>query len=177
MHAKVVITGGPGTGKSTVIEELHRRDFQCMKEISRQVTLEAQSRGVDQLFLEDPIHFSELLLEGRTRQFQEVSMREEVVFFDRGIPDVMAYLNYLDVSFPEIFQKRSMELRYNKVFMMPPWEVIYRQDNERYESYPQAIRIHEHLLDTYTDLGYEVVLVPTGLVEERVSFILNTLEL
>ena len=177
MHAKVVITGGPGTGKSTVIEELHRRNFRCMTEISRQVTLEAKNRGIDQLFLEDPIHFSELLLEGRTRQFEEVSLHQETVFFDRGIPDVMAYLSYLDVNFPEVFQQRSMELRYQRVFMMPPWEVIYRQDNERYESYPQAIRIHEHLLDTYSALGYEVVLVPTGQVEERVSFILNSLEL
>ena len=177
MHSKVVITGGPGTGKSTVIQELHRRDFECMTEISRQVTIEAQNRGIDQLFLQDPIQFSELLLEGRTKQFESVSNDQKVVFFDRGIPDVMAYLSYLDVNFPEIFQKRSMELRYNRVFMMPPWEVIYRQDNERYESYPQAIRIHEHLFNTYSDLGYEVVLVPTGLVEERVEFILNALDL
>ena len=175
MHAKIVITGGPGTGKSTVIAELQRRNYLCMTEISRQVTLEAQRKGIDQLFLQDPIQFSKLLLEGRTRQFEEGSLEEEIVFYDRGIPDVMAYLSYLDVSFSDIFQQRSMELRYHKVFMMPPWEVIYRQDNERYESYPQAIRIHEQLLETYVSLGYEVDLVPTGQVEDRVSFILNEL--
>lgn len=177
MHAKIVITGGPGTGKSTVIRELQRRNFKCMAEISRQVTIEAQQNGINQLFLEDPLHFSELLLEGRTRQFEEGSLEGEIVFFDRGIPDVMAYLSYLDVSFSDVFTQRSMELRYEKVFMMPPWEVIYRQDNERYESYPQAIRIYEKLQDTYSTLGYEIELVPTGQVEERVSFILNALDL
>lgn len=177
MHAKIVITGGPGTGKSTVIQELQRRNFKCMTEISRQVTIEAQRNGIEQLFLEDPLHFSELLLDGRTRQFEEGSLEGEIVFFDRGIPDVMAYLSFLEVSFSEIFQQKSMELRYEKVFMMPPWEVIYRQDNERYESYPQAIRIYEKLLDTYNSLGYEVELVPTGQVDDRVSFILNALNL
>ncbi|MDF1518279.1 MAG: AAA family ATPase, partial [Lutibacter sp.] len=45
MQTKIVITGGPGTGKSTVIKELAKRNFTCMPEISREITLNARQNG------------------------------------------------------------------------------------------------------------------------------------
>ena len=44
----VVILGGPGTGKSTIIEGLKAMGHCCYPEISRQVTIEAQQKGIDQ---------------------------------------------------------------------------------------------------------------------------------
>ncbi|MEO6346815.1 MAG: AAA family ATPase, partial [Aquaticitalea sp.] len=70
MHTKkIVITGGPGTGKSSIINELKARGHVCFDEISRQVTLEAREKGIEQLFLTEPLLFSELLLKGRLKQF------------------------------------------------------------------------------------------------------------
>jgi len=86
---KIVLIGGPATGKTTLIEALKARGYQCMEEISRQITIEAQKNGVKQLFLEDPIWFSQQLLEKRKKQFFESEvLDEDVVFFDRGLPDV-----------------------------------------------------------------------------------------
>ncbi|MGB5418614.1 AAA family ATPase, partial [Algibacter sp.] len=48
---KIVITGGPGTGKSTLVNELINRGHICLEEISRQVILDAKKQGIDQLFL------------------------------------------------------------------------------------------------------------------------------
>ena len=45
-------------------------EFTCMPEISRTITKEAQMSGIDQLFLKDPLLFSELLLEGRIAQYE-----------------------------------------------------------------------------------------------------------
>ena len=178
MHQKVVITGGPGTGKSTVISTLQQLEYSCMPEISRTVTREAQSRGIDQLFLQDPLVFSELLLKGRINQYEMADeLRDEVVFFDRGIPDVMGYLNYLGVAYPELYRIKSHELRYTKFFMMPPWEKIYQTDNERYESFEQSMRIYNDLKNAYSDLGYEFEIIPEASVENRVKFILKTLGL
>ena len=75
MQTKIVITGGPGTGKSTVIKELARRNYTCMPEISREITLNARQNGTEQLFLTKPLLFSELLLEG---QIGRASCRERV---------------------------------------------------------------------------------------------------
>jgi predicted ATPase len=65
----IVIIGGPGTGKSSVINGLIAKGYCCYPEISREVTLEAQKRGIEQLFLEDPLLFSQMLLDGRIKQY------------------------------------------------------------------------------------------------------------
>ena len=91
----IVLLGGPGTGKSTLINELVARGFCCYPEISRQVTMKAQEEGIEQLFLEQPLLFSQMLLEGRIEQYKNaLNEPDNVVFIDRGIPDVVAYMDY-----------------------------------------------------------------------------------
>jgi predicted ATPase len=177
MQTKIVITGGPGTGKSTLIKELANRNFICMPEISREITQNARQNGTEQLFLTKPLLFSELLLEGRVNQYIEAEKKNSaMVFFDRGIPDVHAYMNYVGIDYPKTYINTSNFYRYNYVFLMAPWEEIYITDNERYENFEQALAIHNHLEKTYIALNYSIIAVPTGTIEERTDFILNTIK-
>ena len=174
---KVVITGGPGTGKTSVIEALENHGHFCFHEVSREVIKEAQKKGINQLFLKDPLLFSELLLEGRIKQYEEASrMASEMVFLDRGVPDVVAYMNFFGNEYPPVFNDVCKRYIYEKVFILPPWKEIYTEDNERYESYEQAVAIHDELAKTYSFHGYESIEVPSGTIAERTSFILNHLD-
>ena len=173
---KIALIGGPGTGKTTLINALKTKGFSCMEEISRQITLEAQEKGIEQLFLEDPLLFSEYLLLGRQKQFLEAdTLHQQFVFFDRGLPDVVAYLDYLNSSYPDAFKTICRQHSYDKVFILKPWEAIYEQDNERYETFEQALILHDFLVKTYTHYGYSIINTPFGTVEERIEFILNHL--
>ena len=177
MQRKIVITGGPGTGKSTIIDELISRNFMCMQEISRDITLQARANGTEQLFLTEPLLFSELLLNGREKQFHDAEkLSEDLIFFDRGIPDIPAYMNYIGVDYPEMYISKSVKHKYDTIFLMPPWEEIYISDNERYESFEQALAIHNHLERTYKELNYTIIEVPTGIVADRTNFILDYLK-
>ena len=170
----VVITGGPGTGKTTIIDALIEQGYACFPEISREITLEAKKQGIEQLFLENPLLFSELLLEGRKKQHHLASNDlAEIVFLDRGIPDILAYMHYIGDSYPSFFDQASKEYNYSKVFVLPPWEDIYISDEARYENYEQAKLIFAHLKETYQNYGYNLIEVPRGTVEERIKFILN----
>lgn len=172
----MVITGGPGTGKTTIIEQLVAMGHVCYPEISREITQEARRQGIEQLFLEKPLLFSELLLEGRKKQYHNAS--QEVapwVFIDRGLPDVLAYMHYIGDSYPPSFEASCRELQYHKVFVLPPWQDIYVSDEERYETFEQAQLIYDHLLETYADFGYPLEIVPQGTVQSRVQFILQAL--
>ena len=176
MQQKIVLIGGPGTGKSSIIQNLEKEGHFCMPEISREVTLEAQKDGVDQLFLSQPLLFSQLLLEGRERQYIEAEKsKHKLVFFDRGIPDVHAYMNYLQTEYPPIYKEKSTTLLYDKVFMLSPWNKIYKSDNERYESFHQAIEIAVFLRKAYQEIGYKIIEVPFGSVEQRTNYILYAL--
>ncbi|ETN96300.1 AAA family ATPase [Zhouia amylolytica] len=171
-HKKIVITGGPGTGKTSVVDILKDRGYICLPEISRQVTIEAQKQGIDQLFLKDPLLFSKKLLEGRISQFNQATNHpENRVFLDRGIPDVVAYLDYANQDYPAYFSEACAEHCYDQVFLLPPWEEIYISDNERYENFEQAILIHDYLEAAYKKFGYQLLEVPTGTVTARADFI------
>ena len=61
--------------------------------------------------------------------------------------------------------------------MFSPWEEIYTSDNERYETFEQAIAINTFLEKAYQKIGYELILVPFGSIEDRTNFILNSLEI
>lgn len=174
---KIVITGGPGTGKTSIINELLKRGFVCIEEISRQVTLEAQKKGIDQLFLTEPLLFSDMLLEGRKKQFFEATINSDnPTFIDRGIPDVVAYMDYLGTEYPSRYEKACEQHIYDHVFILSPWQEIYVSDNERYENFGQAVKIHHCLVDSYSKYGYELHDVPFDSVEKRTDFILNIVE-
>jgi predicted ATPase len=170
----VVIIGGPGTGKTTIIDALLAKGYCCYPEISREVTMEAKKQGVEQLFLENPLLFSELLLEGRKKQYDNAQKEPyEVVFLDRGIPDVLAYMHYIGDSYPAFFDLACHNNKYYKIFILPPWEEIYISDEERYENYEQAKLIYTHLKETYEKYGYQLIEVPKDIVDNRIIFILD----
>lgn len=176
MQTKVVITGGPGTGKSTVIKYLEDKGYTCMQEVSRQITLNARKKGIEQLFITNPIEFSNQILEERVKQFTQANANsKKLIFFDRGIPDVSAYLDFNHTNIPEHYHQKNKLYKYNYVFLMPPWKNIYSSDNERYENFEQTKIIHKYLKKTYLNLGYTPIKVPKLSIEKRANFILNIL--
>ncbi|WGK64649.1 AAA family ATPase [Croceiramulus getboli] len=175
--ARILLIGGPSTGKTTLIEHLEQRQFKVYHEVSRQVTAAAQREGIDQLFLTDPLAFSRQLLEARIQQHQDAGNQSDpFVFLDRGIPDVTAYLNFIDQPYPAYFDQAAQEYRYDQVFLLPAWSAIHETDQERYESFEEAQRIEQELLATYERHGYSPIEVPKSPVEHRADFVLEQID-
>lgn len=171
---RIVLTGAPGTGKTSLINSLEARGYSCLPEVSREVILLAKEQGRDQPFLDSPLQFSELLLEGRIKQFyQALGSDRNFIFYDRGIHDVVAYLDYAGEQYPKEFDAVCKIYSYDMVFLLPPWQEIYLQDNERYENFEEALNIHESLVKTYHSYDFESIEVPKVSIEERVEFILK----
>jgi len=174
---RIVLSGGPSTGKTTLINHLLAQGYSCEEEISRQVILEAQAQGIDQLFLTNPLLFSQKLLEGRFQQYNNATETDAAfLFYDRGMPDVTAYMDYIGSRYPHEFAETIMHNRYDLVFILPPWKEIHITDNERYESFEQAERIYHYLKKGYRQFDYPFIEVPFGSVEERTHFILKAIK-
>tara|TARA_B100000941_G_C28420176_1_gene508374 strand:- start:90 stop:617 length:528 start_codon:yes stop_codon:yes gene_type:complete len=174
---KIVITGGPGTGKTSIINKLENIGHTVFHESSREIIQKYKKLGHDQLFLADPIKFSEIILEKRIQQFEDADkLNFKNVFFDRGIPDIFAYLSYKNVSFGKNFDDPSNNLRYDYVFIAEPWKEIFKNDEERYESYEELKIINKHIKTTYSVNGYDYFILPEDSIEQRVNFIIKTIK-
>lgn len=88
---------------------------------------------------------------------------------------MVAYMDFIGDTYPEKFIEACKKYKYDKIFLLPPWEEIYTSDSERYESYEQAMQIHDFLVDTYTKYGYDLIEIPKVSVENRYQFIIDHL--
>jgi predicted ATPase len=170
-----VITGGPGSGKSSLIEALERRGYARTMEAGRRIIQDQLAIGGNALPWADRALFAEMMLCWEIRSYRIAEETSGSTFFDRGTPDVMGYLKLCGLPVPAHVAKAAEEFRYHsRVFVAPPWPEIFCQDQERKQDFNEASRTHDILIETYRSLGYALVELPKASVEERVAFVLRT---
>ena len=173
---RVVITGGPGTGKTSIIECMNEMNLNVFDESSREVTKKHKNNSSGQYFLSNPIDFSNILMNKRKKQFENGSnSTNDYFFYDRGIPDILAYLNFKKIEYKNSMIENVLNFKYDAVFIAEPWKDIYINDSERYETYDELIEIDICIKKIYKQLGYDIILLPKKSVKDRVTFILETL--
>jgi predicted ATPase len=169
-----IVTGGPGAGKSSILDVLQSRGFARTTEAGRAIIQDQMAIKGRALPWADPTLFAELMLSWDIRSYRLAEQCDGPVFFDRGIPDVVGYLRLSNLPVPDHMNNATAMFSYNRmVFIAPPWKEIFRQDRERKQDFEEAIRTYEALAETYTALGYELVEIPRLPLHDRVSFILS----
>jgi predicted ATPase len=170
-----VLTGGPGSGKSTLVDALERAGHSRSFEAGRGIIQNQVAIGGRALPWNDPTMFAELMLSWEMRSYRIAQDWTGPVFFDRGVPDVVAYLRLVGLPVPAYMQKAIQTFRYNPhVFIAPPWREIYEADRERKQTFDEAVRTYEALVATYSANDYELVEIPRAPIEQRMCFILDT---
>jgi len=168
-----VITGGPGSGKSTLIEALGRRGFAHSIEAGRTIIQDQTAIDGPALPGRDPLAFAELMLSWELRSYRAAEAASGHVFFDRGVPDMVGYFRLLGRPAPPHVTRAAERFRYNhRVFLAPPWPAIFTQDAERKQTPEEAERTYEAMVSAYSSCGYELVTLPLASIDERVRFVL-----
>ena len=170
----LVLTGGPGSGKTTLVQALKRRGFATTEEAGRGVIREETELGGDALPWIDPERFAERMFEWELRSYRSAELASGPVFFDRGLPDTIGYLRLEGLPVPFAMEEEAWRLRYNpQVVIAPPWNDIYGKDEERRQSWAVAVRTYEVMAETYDELGYRLTELPRGTVEDRAEFMIS----
>jgi predicted ATPase len=171
-----IVTGGPGSGKTSLLEALRSRGYACSVEAGRGIIQDQVSIAGRALPWADRALFAELMLSWEMRNYHIAQEIAGPVFFDRGMTDVLGYLRLIGIPAPVHIQNAAREFRYNQtVFITPPWPEIFSHDRERKQDFDEAVRTYESLSATYEALDYKLVEIPRMPVEQRTSFILDHL--
>lgn len=167
-----IVTGGPGSGKTSVIEALAAQGFPYMPEAGRAIIKDQVDIGGFALPWSDRAAYAELMLGWEMRSWREAQAIDGPVLFDRGIPDVIGYLRLCGLPIPEATMRAAQMHRYaRRVFIAPPWPAIFMQDAQRKQTAAEAEATYHAMVAAYTDLGYEMVPLPLASVAERAEFI------
>lgn len=170
-----IITGGPGFGKTQLVEELRSSGYLCADEFARQLIEAELNSGGEILPWRNPKRFQHEVLKRRIAFFESVP-DHTIAFADRGIPDQLAFARYKGFGTPEILSESAGKYRYAPfVFVLPPWPEIYENDLIRTETFDEAVRIHHTVLEVYSELNYQKIDIPLLPVKQRKEFVLKTM--
>lgn len=167
---RYIITGGPGSGKSTLLQALKAEGYCGYNEISRTVIREQQAIGGDKVPWANLAGFATICNTKMKEILQNTSTN--ICFFDRGLPDIIAYLKRGELAIPNHFYEQCCN--YNTtVFIAPPWRDIFINDAERPETFEHSEITYQYLKKTYTDLGFSLIELPKTDVKQRVAFVID----
>lgn len=168
-----VITGGPSSGKSTVIRLLKDMGYQTTIELARHyIDLQRMNgRSVDEI-------------RSNQRQFQHKVLNlqidlerrldpQELTFLDRALPDELAYYQYFNLAPDEKLLEYLEFATYKKIFIMDllPLDIDYA----RTEDVVAQKALHQLIIEIYQKRGEPVVMVPVLPPKERTQFVLDNL--
>jgi len=170
-----VITGGPGFGKTALIDELRKSGYNCSDEFARNI-IEAQlAVNGDVLPWKNPKLFQNEVLQQRISFYNSVPDKS-MAFADRGIPDQLAFARYKGFRVPDVLTECAANYRYAPlVFVTPPWHGIFANDNIRTETFTEAVQIHQIVLETYSDLKYQIIELPLFPIKQRIDYLFQTI--
>ena len=167
-----IITGGPGSGKTTLIEALAELGVNTMPEAGRAIIQDQVAIGGKALHWADRAAFAELMLSWEMRSYREALKLSGPVVFDRGVPEVMGYLRLCGLPVPAHVERAAELFRYHRrVLVAPYWPEIFVQDGERKQTPEEAEATYQAVIDTYSTAGYDLIHLPLAPVEERARFV------
>ena len=172
-NKRIVLAGGPSTGKTSVLNELKKLGFVCYDEAARDILSDYSSKGSS--FKLDPIKISREILSKRDNDYNDasrISCKNDIIFYDRGVHEITAYLRFINQS-NDYWEELLKNYKYNVVFIFPSWKEIYTKDDNRIEEYEEAMKISPFIYQIYDESSILSIEVPNVSVKERVEFILN----
>lgn len=172
-----IFTGGPGSGKSTVLNMLANMGYTTIKEVGRSIIQKQLETEGDAVPWANTLRYAHLMLLRSIVDFEEYSHINRPCFFDRGILDTLGYSRLINIQISKELEIAARQYRYNrKIFLFPFWEDIYINDTERKQSIKEAQETYRVIKNTYAEFDYQPLIVPCISPQERVKWIIKNIQ-
>ena len=173
---RYILTGGPGAGKTSIINFLAKQGYYVVPEAATEIIEKDLKKGVEVPWKADDYHIKMYQLISK-RQTEVQNSIAPIVFFDRGHLDGLSYI---------LLQKRTVyqcildciqftiDTHYfnEKIFFINNLDFVIpaaARDEDLQESLLKA----SYLEKNYKILGYEIIHIFPGSIEERAQMIID----
>jgi predicted ATPase len=172
----IVISGGPGAGKTTLLNALQKRGHPCVPKVARQIIQEQVEANSTALPWQDSTAYTGIMLDRSISSFLHHQHAAQLTFFDRGIPDTLAYAHIIALADAFHIEQACQQHRYAPtVFLAPPWLEIFTNDAERKQTFTEAISVFHEIENVYSSCSYTPIILPQCSPEQRADFVLSHL--
>lgn len=177
---RFILTGTPGSGKTSVILELEKLGHAVIHEAATDVISQEQAKGCDAPW-EESEFIDKITLMQKKRQIDATG---DLQFYDRSPFCAYALGKYLAhwkgmefkpslVLLDEINRCLKNDVYQNQIFFFENLGFIEHTDARKI-SYEDALIFEQIHLDVYKEFGFDIIMVPKGLtVTQRCEFILE----
>ncbi len=167
---KIVITGAPNSGKSSLIAYIKKKGFKVIEENARKIIKKELKKQNGFLPWTNILEFQKIVFNEQKKKEAEI---KDLTFLDTGTIEGIAYLKKKNIEIPE--EIKNHKHIYDKVFIL---ERIKGEnfDGIRRESDKDSEELHKLILETYEKLGYKPVFIPLMGIEKRFEMIKKNLE-
>ena len=165
MIQKYVLTGGPGSGKSSIILALEQQGEFVIREAAEDYIRFRQAQGQEEPWTEPD--FQDKILDLQIQRESRIPSYAERVFIDRGQADGLAYAAEGTKTYERIKAETS-KTKYEQIFIIAHLDEIKKTAIRR-ENYEEAKKLEENLYRIYKELDYEPIRINSGPLEERVQ--------
>lgn len=120
----------------------------------------------------DPLGFAERMAQAHLREYENHIRAPSLVLFDRGLPDVVGFLEVSGLSIPRSLDEACRRIRYSgPVFRAPAWKAIYRSDAQRIQSWDEAVASDQAVTQAWRRYDYEPIDLPLTTIPQRLAFV------
>ena len=171
---RVVFSGGPGAGKTALLNELRSLGYATMGDSARSIIAERLRSNLSPR--PEALKFANQVLDKDAQSYLGCTQPTDLVFYDRGVVDALCMLDQVAPLEERELETLLMRYAYHReVFVFPPWREIYRNDLERDQTFIEAERVHNRVTSWYRRCGYELIEVPKISVQRRMEYVLQVL--
>lgn len=167
-----LLSGGPGTGKTTTLRVLEELGCTCVPEVAREIIRGRLQQGLPPR--PTPPEFAKAIFEADIRNYDATAHARPPVFFDRSLSDSLGMLVEAGAMTIEAAKQELQRRTYNpRLFFFLFWEEIFTTDAERDQTIEGAMAISERTAAWHRAMGFELIPVPFAPPMTRAEFILS----